>query len=169
MKNITLKIGGMSCSACSNSLEKFLVKQPGIITASVNLVLACAYIDYDDSIDIKTINNYIKQSGFEPLGIYKIENNEKQQKYKLYTLICFSILTIIFLYIAMGHMLKLPVPFFLNSHLNPKVNSLVLFFLTIPYIIYGLKIFKNGIKNIIYRSPNMDTLVTIGFIASFLL
>lgn len=167
MKNIVLKIGGMSCSACSNSLEKFLKKQPGIINASVNLVLACANIDYDDFINITTINNYIKMSGFESLGVYKIENDTKTQKIALIKLISFSVLTLLFLYIAMGHMIDLPFIKFINPKFNPKNYAIALLILTIPYIIYGFKIFKNGIKNIIYLSPNMDTLVTIGFIASF--
>ena len=168
MKNITLKIGGMSCSACSNSLEKFLNKQPGIINATVNLVLACANIDYDDSINLAVINNYIKMSGFEPLGIYKIESEKTTKKFDLIKLVVFSILTVLFLYIAMGHMLHIPTIPLLDQHISPKNYAITLLILTIPYIIYGFKIFKNGIKNIIYRSPNMDTLVTIGFIASFL-
>ena len=168
MKNITLKIGGMSCSACSNSLEKFLNKQPGIINATVNLVLACANIDYDESINLTTINNYIKMSGFEPLGVYKIESEKATKKFDLIKLLAFSILTVWFLYIAMGHMLHIPTIPLIDHYINPKNYAITLLILTIPYIIYGYKIFKNGIKNIMYRSPNMDTLVTIGFIASFL-
>ena len=37
----------MTCSACSNGLEKYLNKQKGIISASVNLVMASAQIEYD--------------------------------------------------------------------------------------------------------------------------
>ncbi|MBR2891417.1 MAG: copper-translocating P-type ATPase [Bacilli bacterium] len=168
MKSITLKIGGMSCSACSNSLEKYLNKQPGIINATVNLVLACASIDYEESININTINNYIKSSGFEPLGIFKLDDERSNKRKRIITLLSFSVLTIIFLYLAMGHMLHIPTPKIINHHLNPKNYAISLLILTIPYIIYGLHIFKNGIKNIFYLSPNMDTLVTLGFIASFI-
>ena len=48
MKKIILSIDGMTCSACSNGLEKFLNKQNGIYNASVNLVMANATIDYDE-------------------------------------------------------------------------------------------------------------------------
>ena len=44
MSKVILSISGMSCSARSNSLEKYLNKQKGIINASVNLVLAQALI-----------------------------------------------------------------------------------------------------------------------------
>ena len=50
MKRIILSIDGMTCSACSNGLEKYLNKQNGIINASVNLVMANATIDYDEKI-----------------------------------------------------------------------------------------------------------------------
>lgn len=50
MKKIILSIDGMTCSACSNGLEKYLNKQNGIINATVNLVMANATIDYDDNI-----------------------------------------------------------------------------------------------------------------------
>ena len=49
MKKIILSIDGMTCSACSNGLEKYLNKQDGIINASVNLVMANASIEYDES------------------------------------------------------------------------------------------------------------------------
>ena len=50
MKKIILSIDGMTCSACSNGLEKFLNKQNGIYNASVNLVMANATIEYDEKI-----------------------------------------------------------------------------------------------------------------------
>ena len=49
MKKVLLKIDGMTCSAYSSGLEKFLNKQDGIKTASVNLIMNNASIEYDDS------------------------------------------------------------------------------------------------------------------------
>ena len=48
MKKIILSIDGMTCSACSSGLEKYLNKQDGIKNASVNLVMATANIEYDE-------------------------------------------------------------------------------------------------------------------------
>ena len=44
MKKIILSIEGMTCSACSNGLEKYLNKQNGVASAAVNLVMANAVI-----------------------------------------------------------------------------------------------------------------------------
>ncbi|MDO5394325.1 MAG: cation transporter, partial [Mycoplasmatota bacterium] len=72
MRKIILSIEGMTCSACSNGLEKYLNKQNGIINASVNLVMANATIDYDEKIlDQEKIEKYVKQAGFVSLGIFK--------------------------------------------------------------------------------------------------
>ena len=46
MNKVILKVGGMTCSACSSGLEKYLNKQDGIKSASVNLVLSNALIEY---------------------------------------------------------------------------------------------------------------------------
>ena len=50
MKKINLSIDGMTCSACSNGLEKYLNKQNGIFNATVNLVMANATIEYDEKL-----------------------------------------------------------------------------------------------------------------------
>ena len=68
MKKITLKIEGMSCSACSNGLEKYLKKQKGIEDASVNLVMATANITYDDKLTLMDLENYVEEAGFKSLG-----------------------------------------------------------------------------------------------------
>lgn len=43
MKKVVLNIEGMTCSACSNGLEKYLNKQEGVISASVNLIMADSF------------------------------------------------------------------------------------------------------------------------------
>lgn len=167
MKKITLSIGGMSCSACSTGLEKHLKKCHGIKDASVNLVLANASIEYDDDITIEMINNYIKDAGFKSLGIYSENKEDVKQKGKV-ALIIFTILSIILLYVSMSHMVHLPVIPFLHMEKYPLNYALCLLILTIPYLIYGFDIFKNGYKNLIHRTPNMDTLVSIGVLSSFI-
>ena len=75
MKKIILKIDGMTCSACSSGLEKYLLKQKGIEDALVNLVMATASITYDDSLTITDLNRYVKEAGFTSLGEYDENNN----------------------------------------------------------------------------------------------
>ena len=72
MKKIILSIDGMTCSACSSGLEKYLNKQKGIEKAEVNLVMATAYIKYDEKIlNINQIETFVKKAGFRSLGEFK--------------------------------------------------------------------------------------------------
>ena len=168
MKKLILSIDGMTCSACSNGLEKYLNKQNGIFDASVNLVMANATVTYDEKIlNQEKIEKYIKQAGFESLGVFKEFNIEKNNKKEKKQFIIFTILAIILMYIAMGHMIGLPAISFLDQHHNPINYTLSLLVLTIAFLIYGHDILKNGYKNLIHKIPNMDTLVAIGVISSF--
>ena len=169
MKKIILAIEGMTCSACSNGLEKYLNKQNGIINASVNLVMANATIDYDENIlNQEKIEKYVKQAGFSSAGIFKEFKIEKKSKSEKIKFVIFSILAIILMYISMGQMINLPtIPIF-DPHQNPITYVSTIFIITILFLIYGWDILKNGYKNLIHRVPNMDTLVSIGVISSFL-
>ena len=169
MKKIILSVDGMTCSACSSGLEKFLNKQEGIIDATVNLVMANALIEYDETkLDIKQIETFIKKAGFKSLGIFKEEDRKSKRRNQKLKFIIFGILTIILLYISMGHMIGLPTLDIINPEINPTYYVTIQLLLTIAILIYGLDIIKNGIKNLIHKMPNMDTLVAVGVTSSFI-
>ncbi len=169
MKKIILSIDGMTCSACSNGLEKYLNKQNGIIEANVNLVMANATIIYDENILEKNkLDEFVKQAGFKSLGEFKEINNETRNKKEKTKFIIFTILAGLLMYISMGHMINLPIFNFLDVEINPINYTICLFLFAIIFMIYGYDILKNGYKNLIHRTPNMDTLVGIGVLSSFL-
>ena len=169
MKKIILSIDGMTCSACSNGLEKYLNKQNGIFDASVNLVMANATINYDEKIlNQEKIEKYVKQAGFKSLGIFKGFEVEKKTKTEKIKFIIFSVLAVVLMYISMGHDINLPAIQILDPHINPINYTVSLLVLTIAFLIYGYDILKNGYKNLIHKIPNMDTLVAIGVISSFI-
>ena len=167
MKKITLKVSGMSCSACSNSLEKNLKKKNNIKKVLVNLILSNVYIEYDN-IDLDQIEKYISEAGFKSEGIFKFNDEKIINKKMKKNLKIFLLLEIIVFYISTSEMLKLPTLEILSSKNNPLIHAVVVFILTIPFIIYGFNILKNGFKKIINKAPNMDSLVTIGITASMI-
>ena len=169
MKKVLLKIDGMTCSACSSGLEKFLNKQEGIKQAQVNLVMNHASIEYDEKIlDIPKIEKFVEKAGFESLGIDKLEKEEKKQSKEKYKLVLLTILAIFILYISMGQMVGLPIFKIINMHENPINFSILQLVLSIFAIFLGRDILKNGYKNLIHKTPNMDTLVGLGVISSLL-
>ena len=169
MKKVLLKIGGMTCSACSSGLEKYLNKQDGIESAAVNLVMNNANIQYDEQkLDLKQIEKFVEKAGFESLGIDDFQKKEKKQNNQKYKLIALGVLAVITLYISMGHMIGLPAIPYLNMHENPINYALVLLILAITACIFGWDILKNGYKNLVHKSPNMDTLVGLGVLSSII-
>lgn len=166
MKKIILSIDGMTCSACSSGLEKYLRKQEGIISANVNLVLAQALIEYEDNLTIDELEKFVKEAGFISLGIYDEKALKQEKSGSKKSLLFFGVLTFLLFYISMAPMLHLPSIPYLEGH--SKNAIIALFILLFPILFYGRDIFSSGIKNLIHRSPNMDTLVTLGVFASFL-
>ena len=169
MKKVILSIDGMTCSACSNGLEKYLNKQDGIKTASVNLVMNNASIEYDSSkLSLEDLDKFVEKAGFKSLGIDTFEKEQRKNSNEKYRLIAQSVFSILILYVSMSHMVGLPVIPYLNMINYPLNYSVCLLILTTIVLIIGYKILRNGVKNLIHKTPNMDTLVTIGVAASFL-
>jgi P-type Cu+ transporter len=169
MKKVILSIDGMTCSACSNGLEKYLNKQKGITSASVNLVMSNALIEYDDSVlNLQDIEKFVQEAGFKSLGLYDETTQKDDSKTEKIKFVIFSVLAIIMMYISMGHMIGLPNLSIFDMHMNPLIYTSTLLILTIAFLGYGFDIIKNGYKNLVHRTPNMDTLVAIGVLSSFL-
>lgn len=167
MKKVILKIGGMSCSACQNRVEKYLNKQDGV-TASVNLIMQQALIHYDEEkVTLNDLDRFVEESGYKSLGVYN-EKEEEKNDYSKYYLIGFAFLTIFLMYVSMGHMIGLPVIPGLHMLKHPVNYGIALLILIIPYLVFGFDILKSGIEKLIHKSPNMDSLVTIGVLASFI-
>ncbi|MBR6253105.1 MAG: copper-translocating P-type ATPase [Clostridia bacterium] len=168
MKKITLSVDGMTCSACSNGLEKYLNKQEGISKAEVNLIMNSVSIEYDDKkIKEEDLDRFIKEAGFKSLGKYKLNFEQKQKRWKKFELINLILLETVIFYISMGHMFGLPEIPAVSIDKNPVSYALVLFVLVGISLVFGLRKIKNGIKNLVHGTPNMDTLITIGVFASY--
>ena len=169
MKKVLLKIDGMTCSACSTGLEKYLNKQDGIKQATVNLIMNNANIEYDDKkLNLEQVEKFVEKAGFLSLGIDNFEKEEKKKTNEKYKLLAITVISILVLYISMSHMVGLPVIPFLNMMVYPVNYAISLFILTTIVLILGKDILRNGYKNLIHKTPNMDTLVMIGVLASYI-
>ena len=167
MKKVLLRIDGMTCSACSTGLEKYLNKQEGV-NATVNLVMNNASIEYDEKkYEIADLEKFVAKAGFKSLGIDKLEKEQKKKSNEKYRLIGITVISLFVLYISMSHMVGMPVIPFLDMMKFPVNYAISLLVLTTIVIFMGRDLIKNGIKNLIHKTPNMDTLVTIGVASSY--
>ena len=88
----------------------------------------------------------------------------KQMKQRLIVSLVF---TIPLFYISMGHMAGWPLPPWLLGARNHMIFAFTQFLLVLPVLIAGGHYFKNGLKNLWHRSPNMDSLIALGSGAAF--
>lgn len=176
-KRMSFQIKGMSCSACAQTVEKAVAKLPEVKKASVNLATEKLTVLTEEKPEIaEEILKTVQQAGYEgqlttsqqttPLNLAKekeevVENLKKRFIYSL-------IFTLPLLYIAMGHMMGLPLPSFLNPQVHPNHFVLGQLILTIPVLILGQKFYLTGFKTLVKGHPNMDSLVALGTSAAFL-
>lgn len=158
---------GMSCASCSARIEKSVSKVKGVSKCSVNLLTNSMNVDgnFSDS----DIINAVIEAGYE-VGS---KNNQKNKEIDIQTkkiflrLILSLILLLILMYFSMGRMMfNMPLPAYFEN--NPLANGLTQMILSLSILIINNKFFVSGFRSIMKKSPNMDTLVSIGSGASFI-
>ena len=166
-------VGGMTCSACSAHVEKAVSKVNGVAKVEVNLLTNSMTVEYDSSVCGKTdIIQAVEQGGYTaslPTPKKSEERREspaelRKREFKaMRTRLIWSIVFLVPLfYISMGHMMGLPLPHFMHGTANAITFSFTQFILTVPIVIINNHYFKNGFRNLIKGSPNMDTLIALG-------
>ena len=170
-------ITGMTCSACSLGIEKAVSKLDGILSCEVSLMGKSMKVEFDETVLTETaIFSTVKSLGY---GIFnegeKSAEKEKPQDRQLLIRLIISVCVLIpLLYVSMGHMIKLPLPFFLDPHMGyEQWFAFYQCILTAVVIGVNYKFFTKGVAAIFKKVPNMDTLVALGagvsFIYSFVL
>lgn len=178
MREETYRIEGMSCAACSASIERVTRKLSGVVRSDVNLTTEKMDICYDELlVTPELIMQKVQKAGFgiKPYTPDKaktaddIWDDTDLQKRKR-DIIGAVLFTAILLYISMGQMLfsGLPVPKLISMAENPLHFAIAQLILTIPVLIFGRRFFTGGFKALFHLSPNMDSLVAIGSGCSFL-
>ena len=166
-------VGGMTCSACSAHVEKSVSKVNGVSKVEVNLLTNSMTVEYDPSVCGKTdIIHAVEQGGYTASlptpkkGEERRESPAELRKREFKTMRTRLIWSIVFLvplfYISMGHMIGLPLPSFMHGAANAVTFAFTQFILTVPIVIINSHYFKNGFRNLIKGSPNMDTLIALG-------
>lgn len=178
MKKETIKIGGMTCAACSQRVEKAIAKQEGISSVSVNLATEKATFEYDPQIiRLSDIKDCVVKTGYQALSSDRnaVDEDKRRKEKEIKTLWTKFIISVAFglplLYIAMVPMLSwwpFPFPKSISPMMYPLRYALLEIILVVPIMIAGNRFYTVGFKALIQRSPNMDSLVAIGTSAAFL-
>ena len=169
MKQI-FQVTGMSCAACANHVEKAVGKLDGVEAVGVNLMLGSMSVTYNEkAVTDDAIMAAVAAAGY---GAQRGSDTERgkaksQQDRALLAmrrrLIWSVVLLVPLFYLAMGHMLSLPVPSFFFADMRGFYAFVaVQLALLIPILILNRSYFAVGFSRLVQLSPNMDTLVALG-------
>lgn len=86
-----IRIGGMHCVACAQTIEKALRKEAGIESANVNFATEKAVVEYDpNKVSLSRIAEVIREAGYEPIGIPKEGERTREVSLKIAGMSCAS-------------------------------------------------------------------------------
>ena len=170
-------VTGMSCAACSARVEKAVRKVPGVTSCSVSLLTNSMGVEGTASAAdiIKAVQDAGYGASPKAAGgaaaasstnadLDALADHETPKlKRRLIASVGFLL---VLMYFSMGHMMwGWPLPHWFDG--NHIAMGLVQLLLAGIVMVINQKFFINGFKGLIHRSPNMDTLVALGSMASF--
>ena len=174
MRQETLLLTGMSCSACSSRIEKVVNKMDGVDNMAVNLLKNKGQVTYDESrVDLPTIIARIEKLGFgaapeaalPAVAVAQAPAEDPLAAMKT-RLLGSLIFTVPVFYLHMGSMYNWPLPQVLLGQEGLLLSALLQLLFAIPVLFLGRAYFSQGFKNLWDGAPNMDTLIAIGSGAS---
>ena len=170
LRKIKYGVRGMSCAACVAHVEAAARKALGNEKITVSLLTNTITVVTDDSVDEKKLCERLK-AALKSAGYDLVSDGEKadiekiQAKQNKLKLIISLLLTIVLMYISMGHMLGIKIPHILSV---PIVSAILQMIIALTVVIINFKFFTNGFSALLRLAPNMDSLIAIGSGASFL-
>ena len=169
-------VTGMSCAACSARVEKAVKKVPGVTSCSVSLLTNSMGVEGTAS--PAAILSAVQEAGYgaspKTASASKASDastdldalaDHETPKLKRRLIASLGFLLVL-MYFSMGHMMwGWPLPHWFDG--NHVAMGLVQLLLAGIVMVINQKFFINGFKGLIHGAPNMDTLVALGSMASF--
>ena len=169
-------VTGMSCAACSARVEKAVKKVPGVTSCSVSLLTNSMGVEGTAS--PAAILSAVQEAGYgaSPKNASASKPSDAsadldaladRETPKLKRRLIASLgFLLVLMYFSMGHMMwGWPLPHWFDG--NHVAMGLVQLLLAGIVMVINQKFFINGFKGLIHGAPNMDTLVALGSMASF--
>ena len=168
-------VTGMSCAACSARVEKAVQEVEGVTSCSVSLLTNSMGVE--GAVSESDIIAAVKAAGYDAYPKDAEKNSTKSKNDEdalkdtetpvLKRRLLYSLgFLVVLMYVSMGHtMFSLPLPSFLQG--NPAAIGIVQMLLALVVMEINKKFFINGIKGVLHKAPNMDTLVAMGSAAAF--
>mgnify|MGYP002621557439 FL=1 len=167
---VDLQIGGMTCAACANRIEKALGKLPGVAIAHVNFALETARVEYSPSaVSVEDMIRKVEQLGYKAVPKQDREEETKdrrrqemdrqKRRFALSAVLSFPLLWSMAGHFSFTSFLWVP-SWFMNPWVQLALATPVQFFIGKPFYVGAYKALRN-------KSANMDVLVALGTSAAY--
>lgn len=164
---VALKIGGMSCAACSARIEKVLNKIDGVQKAAVNLAAETATVEYDNSkIKVADIIKAVENLGYGAERAEEVSRDREKEQRERETrrlkreLIISAILSSPLILAMILSLIRVDTPYLHNEYFQLIIATPVQF-------IIGFRFYKNAFYALRAKSANMDVLIAMGTSAAY--
>ena len=165
------EVGGMMCAACSARVEKAVNAVEGVESCNVNLLMNS--LSVEGTADSKAVMAAVKKAGYtikeEKEGKKEEADKAEENPVKplIKRLVASSLVLLVLMYFSMGYVMwNFPLPAFFSE--NPVAVAAVQMLLSAVVLVINKSFFVGGVKGVIHKSMNMDTLVSLGSGVSFL-
>lgn len=180
LKEKQFDVGGMTCAACQANVEKCVLKLDGVKKVDVSLLSNSMKVEYDENIvNENTISLAVENigysanvkgkqgevSGFKQEWEARQKRVEDEQNKAKLRLIYSLLLLVPLMMIAMGPMIGIPI---LAGEENAMISSMSQLLLATIILFIQNHFFIHGFKALMKKAPNMDSLVAIGSLASYI-
>lgn len=170
MRKRRFNVTGMSCAACSVRVEKAVSALNGVREVTVNLLKNSMTVEYDEEkLSATDMIAAVENAGYGifPLDESVTQNREISESGLKRRLVVSVIITIILMYFSMGGMAGVPLPIFMRGESGAGALALTQLLLAGVVVIENGAFFTNGLKALLRKSPNMDSLIALGSGAAF--
>ncbi len=172
---LKFQVSGMTCAACSARVEKVASKVSGVEKAEVNLLAGTMSVEAQTDVT-PAIVQAVQSAGYgaTPAGEKRPQTEPQKApadhalKEMRHRIIGSAACLVVLMYFTMGHMIGLPLPRWYHGRENAVVAALVQLFLSIPPVYLNRVYYSRGLKALWHRSPNMDSLIAVGSLASLI-
>ncbi len=184
MQKEKFRVTGMTCAACQANVTKAAMKVEGVESAEVNLLAGTLTAVYDEqTADPQKIIAAVNAVGYGA-SLFSARNDKgdgfksqwesrksqaREEELTLRDRLIWSLFLLVpLMYLAMGHMVGLPLPEIFLGTQNAPIAAFTQLLITLAVVAINFRFFRVGFNALIHRAPNMDSLVSVGSAASLI-
>lgn len=169
---LSLDVGGMKCAGCVRAVEKTLLQQPGVVSATVNLVTEAALVECEPTTDPDALATQLTETGF-PTQVRWVSGQEsetasdatrrerhRQEARARNRQLAIALVLLVLSFV--GHLQEFGVAIPVLSHIG--VHAALA---TLALLFPGRSILVDGWQGMRHGMPNMNTLVGLGVLTAY--